>query len=217
VGVSLKQWGIDEFAVKAIKRKARQLIGIAGLNRSDREDLEQELAIELLSGLRNYDPSKGPREAFIAKLLTDKTSKLLRHRLAERRFYGRESFSLNDTTVDEDGHCIQRSETISAEDRANDVSRPESSDDVLARLDLEEAVSNLPAELRSLYNLLQRSSLTEAAQQLGLPISTAWDRVEKLRAALRAAGAYEDSGFLPESRGSTGDDPTEHSAQEGSR
>jgi len=40
--------GLDEFAVKLIKRKARQLAGRAGFLQADRQDLEQEMAMDLL-------------------------------------------------------------------------------------------------------------------------------------------------------------------------
>ena len=41
--------GIDAYAADLIRHKARQLVGKAGLTENDRQDLEQELMIDLLS------------------------------------------------------------------------------------------------------------------------------------------------------------------------
>jgi len=203
VGASLKQWGIDEVAAKLIKRKARHAIGKAGLNRSDREDLEQDLVVELLAWLPKYDPSKASRETFIATVLDSKISNILRHRRADMRYCGREEFSLNETIDDGDGRDVARAETLSTES----AQRYESPDDVLARIDMEEAVSKLPAGLRALYDQLQQLPLSEAAQRLGIPLSTAWSQLLKLRAALRAAGVCEEFHFPSESEASAGHDP----------
>ncbi len=46
--------GIDAYAVRLIKYKARQLIGQAGFTPSDREDIEQELIFDL--DIRVYNP-----------------------------------------------------------------------------------------------------------------------------------------------------------------
>ena len=45
--------GIDDYAVRLIKHKARQLIGSAGFTESDRDDLEQDLMLDLLRLIDN--------------------------------------------------------------------------------------------------------------------------------------------------------------------
>jgi len=49
--------GLDEYAVKLIKHKARQLVGRAGFVDADRHDLEQDMVIDLLRRLPRFDPT----------------------------------------------------------------------------------------------------------------------------------------------------------------
>jgi len=43
-----------------IRRKARQLVGIAGLTAADRPDLEQELALIVFLRSAKFDPNRRP-------------------------------------------------------------------------------------------------------------------------------------------------------------
>ena len=61
--------GLDDFAVKLIKRKARQLAGRVGFLHADRQDLEQEMALDLLLRLPHFDPTLATRETFVARLI----------------------------------------------------------------------------------------------------------------------------------------------------
>ena len=48
MGFDKRYEGIDEYAVRIIKYKARQLVGRVGFTESDREDLEQEMILDLI-------------------------------------------------------------------------------------------------------------------------------------------------------------------------
>ena len=61
--------GIDEYAVQIIKFKAKQLVGRVGLTDSDREDLEQEMILDLLQRLPKYNPDRAQRNTFIARVV----------------------------------------------------------------------------------------------------------------------------------------------------
>ena len=58
MGFDNRYEGIDEYAVRIIKHKARQLVGRAGFTESDREDLEQEMMLDLLRRLPKFDPKR---------------------------------------------------------------------------------------------------------------------------------------------------------------
>ena len=58
MGFDKRYKGIDEYAVRIIKYKARQLVGRVGFTESDREDLEQEMILDLLQRLPKYDPAR---------------------------------------------------------------------------------------------------------------------------------------------------------------
>ena len=57
MGVDNSDDGIDPYAAGLIRFKARQLVGQAGFTASDRNDLEQDLILDLLRRLPKYDPN----------------------------------------------------------------------------------------------------------------------------------------------------------------
>ena len=57
--------GIDGYAADLIRHKARQLVGKAGLTEDDRQDLEQELMIDLLGRMKHFNPAKGKKTTFM--------------------------------------------------------------------------------------------------------------------------------------------------------
>jgi len=65
--------GIDEYAVQLIKYKARQLVGRVGFTESDRDDLEQELMLDLLRRLPKYNVSGQETTSFRLASLGGKT------------------------------------------------------------------------------------------------------------------------------------------------
>ena len=75
--------GIDEYAVQLIRYKARQLVGRVGFTESDRDDLEQELMLDLLRRLPKYNPDRAQRNTFIARVVEHKIATIIR--IAESR------------------------------------------------------------------------------------------------------------------------------------
>src|SRR5262249_42598198 len=61
----------DDFARRLIRRKARQLVGRAGLRFQDVPDIEHEIAVRLLQGLRWFDPNRAPRDPFVTHLVSN--------------------------------------------------------------------------------------------------------------------------------------------------
>ncbi len=61
--------GIDKYAVWLVRRRARYLVGKAGFTEDDREDLEQEMIIDLLRRLPQFNSSRAQRKTFIAKVI----------------------------------------------------------------------------------------------------------------------------------------------------
>ncbi len=61
MGFDKHDHGIDPYAIRLIKYKARTLVGKAGFTASDREDLEQELILDLLHRLPRYDRNRAQR------------------------------------------------------------------------------------------------------------------------------------------------------------
>jgi len=60
---------LTEYAESSIRVKARQLTRRPEFNRSDREDLEQELWLALLSQAGQYDPKRASLHTFIDRVV----------------------------------------------------------------------------------------------------------------------------------------------------
>jgi len=184
VGTSARSDGIDEYAVWLIKHKAQRLIGRVGLTESDREDVEQELALDLLSRLPEYDATRGLRSAFVGQIINHKVAQLIRDRRRKKRDCRCRACSLDDPPEQEDGSTIPREEIIAQDDYdllMSKHSRPEI-ERLDLRLDVSAVVSRLPADQQDLAARLMHQSITEAARALGVSRSTLYsNEVKHLR------------------------------------
>jgi len=190
MGYKNRYQGIDDYALQLIKYKARQLVGRVGFTESDREDLEQEMVLDLLRRLPKFDPKRAGRNTFIARIVEHKVATIIEAQKAGMRDYRLCSYSLNDRLEDEEGRSIERMETIDQEDylrRTGKLSRPMSELRNLS-IDLRSAVQTLPPELRELCKRLQTESVTEISRDTGIPRGTIYESIKKLRAIFEDAG-----------------------------
>ncbi len=190
MGYENRYQGIDDYAVQLIKYKARQLVGRVGFTESDREDLEQEMVLDLLRRLPKFDPKRAGRNTFIARVVEHKVATIIEAQKAGMRDYRLCSCSLNDRLEDKEGRSIERMETIDQEDylrRTGKLSRPMSELRNLS-IDLRSAVQTLPPELRELCKRLQTESVTEISRDTGIPRGTIYESIKKLRAIFEDAG-----------------------------
>ena len=190
MGYENRYQGIDDYAVQLIKYKARQLVGRVGFTESEREDLQQEMVLDLLRRLPKFDPKRAGRNTFIARIVEHKVATIIEAQKAGMRDYRLCSCSLNDRLEDEEGRSIERMETIDQEDylrRTVKLSRPMSELRNLS-IDLRSAVQALPPELRGLCKRLQTESVTEISRDTGIPRGTIYESIKKLRAIFKDAG-----------------------------
>ncbi len=182
--------GIDPYAVRLIKYKARQLIGKAGFTASDRDDLEQELILDLLRRLPKFNPKRAQLNTFIARVVEHKIASLIEARKAGIRDYRRCPFSLNDRFEDEEGRSVERVDTFDQEDyllRTGAQSRP--SDELSAlTIDVAAVVKTLPPELRELCRRLKAESVTEISRDTDVPRGTIYEGIKRLREIFEDAG-----------------------------
>src|SRR5262245_37171963 len=110
---------IDDFARKLIRRQARRLIEKFSLPRSDREDLEQDLTLEVLRRLRHIQDSQGEVDnsrGFLTTLVRRGALNLIKHRIARKRHLPK-CKSLSDTMRGPDGRRVERGQTIESAQR----------------------------------------------------------------------------------------------------
>ena len=182
--------GIDPYAVRLIKYKARRLIGQAGFTASDREDIEQELVFDLLRRFPKYNPKRAQLNTFIARVVEHRVATLIEARKAGIRDYRRCPFSLNDRFEDADGRSVERVDTFDQEDyllRTGAQSRPSDELSALA-IDVAAVLETLPPELRELCRRLKAESVTEISRDTGVPRGTIYESIKKLREIFEDAG-----------------------------
>ena len=183
--------GIGDYAAWLIRYKARQLIGSAGLTKSDLEDIEQELILDLLQRLPKYDSDKAGYKTFIARVVDHRIATIIEERTAGLRDWRLCITSLNDIVPLEEGVCGERLEAYDIDEylrRTGRLSR-NSAERLELSIDLGSVVASLKPELRMLCERLKTDSVTEISRDTGIPRTTLYGRIEELR------NLFEDSGL----------------------
>jgi RNA polymerase sigma-70 factor (ECF subfamily) len=174
--------GVGEYARRLIREKAKGLIGRYGFTKSDREDLEQELTLDLLRRLPDYDPERARRTTFSARVVEHRIASIIEHREAARRDWRRCRRSLNEPIENQDGESAELGETFDADGRTRaDLSE--------LRLDLAGVLDGLPEQLRQVCRetMAGRTPL-ELARDFGVDRRTITRWKAQLRQRFRDAG-----------------------------
>ncbi len=190
MGFENRYEGIDPYAVRIIRHKARRLVGQVGFTESDRQDLEQELMMDLLYHLPKYDPKLSQRNTFITRVVEHKASTIIEGRKAGLRDYRLCNCSLNERVENEEGDSVERMETIDQEDyfrRTGRLSRPLSEIRDLA-LDTRKALDSLSPELRELCCRLQTDTVLEISREKVIPRWRIYESLKELREIFEDAG-----------------------------
>jgi RNA polymerase sigma factor (sigma-70 family) len=146
----------DAQARKLIRTLANSVIGKYGFRRGDRDDIEQELALDLCQRSATFDETRSDRRSFVTSILRNKLRSLIR---ANRRLKRQ---------CTEDDDLLDR-----IPDGAHRHYAPPRVGDDLAQLELQLDVATimdkLPPDLRELCEQLQVcDSPHAAARRLGL-------------------------------------------------
>ena len=182
--------GIDEYAFRFIRRKAKQLVGQPGFNKSEREDLEQEMMLDLLQRMPKFNPDLAQQNTFIAHVVDHKVIKIIEARKAGKRDYRLDAYSLNEGKKNEDGRHIEHIQNLDQDGYLLRVGKASHSLEELGELsvDIEKIISDLPQDLRNLCRRLQYETVTEISRDTGIPRTTIYDSIKKLRNMLVKMG-----------------------------
>lgn len=167
-------------------RAARWLLHHASLHPQDREDICQDLLLDLLIRIRSFDPDRGTLSAFAGTCFTHRASRLRRRARRENAhrhpvslnapLRGADGLTLGDTLSDADGYCAwagQPTDAIAAAER---------------RLDVERAVGSLPSAAVPLCVALAERTPHELAEAGQSPRTSLYRHIHAIRLDLLAAG-----------------------------
>lgn len=167
---------------------AGKIVRQLGLPAHDREDIRQDLLLDLIARLPAFDPVRGSLGAFANTVFVHRAYRISRRAAHERRMFGRQPVSTDDpidgATGMTRGDCIAEEDGLPAlfgqpTDRAAAVER---------RLDLEWALGMLrPAQIALCAALHDRTPTTLGEAAPG-GRSGVYRRVRDLRLALTAVG-----------------------------
>jgi len=196
MGIGNRYDGIDEFAIRLIKKRARQLIGSAGFTPSDVPDLEQELAMDLLTRLPKFQEGRAHRKSFIAVAIKHKAATLVEWRKAAKRDYRKVAFSLDQVFTDEDGKKSDGYDRLDDEKLADPYdggacTQQDQAEKVALWIDLDRVLQELSPELRQLCKLLSDLPVSEVARRTGLSRDTIYRRIKTLRETFESEGLRE--------------------------
>jgi RNA polymerase sigma factor (sigma-70 family) len=140
---------LDPRLAQLIRFEVRTLIGRYGFTISDREDLQQDLALHLIEQMSGHDPGRGKIATFADRILRNRVVGIVRHRCAGKRH-----------------RRVERP----LEDAANVPDRGEA--ELLRqhrlKLDLDQALSRLPQELADAAALFKECGEAEMVRRTGL-------------------------------------------------
>jgi RNA polymerase sigma factor (sigma-70 family) len=176
-----------DYATRYAQHKAKQLSGHFGYNASDQADIVQDLLLDLVERWPNYDPERGTPETFIRHIIWCNVSALIEQKRALKRQFDYEASPIDESVEDE----------VTANFRTASPRRIDQEYVALAT-DVAAVMERLSADERELCERLQSQSISKVARDLGIPRSTLFDRVKKLRSEFEEANVHDY--FQPEFR-----------------
>ncbi len=181
----------DEYELTLIKIKSAKLIGKVGFLPDELEDIRQEIILDLLERLPNYDPAKSARHTFINDIVDNRIADMIEERKAAKRDYHFAPTSLDAATVNENG--TRNIDFESATEKTlpwnrgiqmlSDFELFELRDDIIRVLE------KLPPNLLDICILLMQDNICTVAAETGIPKSTLIDHLKKIR------NHFENSGL----------------------
>lgn len=180
---------LDSCTLAFIQYKARQVSRRAPFTPSDKGDIEQDLALDLMMRSALFNRSKGCWRGFVLLVVDNKIHSMVQARKTRCRDYRLITCSLDEELPAGQGEKTQRHEIVST-DRFDPRFREKEDARDLA-IDMADALKALPADLQSLCLRLQRESITDIARDMGVHRDRIYRLISQARAHLIERGLNE--------------------------
>ena len=159
---------VDPFVIQQAEIRASRLIGSHGFTRDDWDDLRQDLLLDYLERLPQFDRDRGDLRGFMFGVVRHRAAQLVTRQ--RRRVQ-----SAPDGSTESDG-SRHRHAVVNYD----------------LRLDVEAAVSRLPEHLRTIAQMLSDRTPREVSRATGKSRSRVYQMIGEIRAA------FVDAGVTPE-------------------
>ncbi len=180
----------DKFTARFIRSKVRKLIGLAGFTESDRADLLQDFALDLLQRRKNFNPKTANWEAFVVVVCENRYATILEHRQAKVRSQEREARSLSQPIRDGEGNLTNLGATLPDSQSGKRTGRYRRSDQDASDLahDVATVLEQMPPMMRKVCEIVMRDSKAAAARELGISQGKLYEILGRVRARFEKAG-----------------------------
>lgn len=177
---------------KSIRQKVLRIIRRQRAKCLDPDEAVQEVCLRLLQRAEAIRSGGVPWELAIATIAEQAVGNLLRDHRAEKRG-GQRVLSLNVTVETSDEVCVQLGDTIEQRERDARLGLRTRSDQETLDLafDLAAMVAKQSRKVQETAELLKTRSPSEIEAETGVPASTIYDRMRRLRAAFEQEGMRE--------------------------
>jgi len=185
---------------RLITSKAERLVGHYRFTESDREEIEQQIALQVVRKRATVPEARAQHLGFLITLVQHAVADIIEARKASNRDYRREDGSLDQWSQDASGEWELRGETITEDDAARRVGRPSMSggDQHDLAMDLADAASRLAPQLREIFEkYAELGSPRKVAKAVGVHHSTVYEALKQIKEHFLAAGLTI---YLPQSR-----------------
>jgi RNA polymerase sigma-70 factor, ECF subfamily len=188
--MSPEDWLLNDQVSSLIRHVAHALSRSTGFSASDREDIEQEIRIDLLKKVTKFDPSRSSPCTFAARVIQS-NKKSMRRAIRRQKRDATDQVSI-DAIMDDGrgGNPTTLAQTIEESDgrRHTGQRMPNATELHQLKLDVAEANINLPAELRQMAALLSHVRPFVAAHVMGVSRRSVAQFMETLRECYEARG-----------------------------
>jgi RNA polymerase sigma factor (sigma-70 family) len=173
-----------------IRGKVNQFFGQAGFQ--DRQDVEQEVALQVLGALQLFEEERGHRNSFVSAVAERALISILRRKRAAKRDYRRVCSLSVTVNIREEGP-VELAQTISDHEVENRTGSAKRSQQELTELamDMAEVIGSLPEPWRELAERRKCQTMREIAQAMDVPRTTLNERIAELRQVFQQAGLRE--------------------------
>lgn len=192
--------GLGTQGARLIREKAREIARLNGFQSHEVEDIEQNLATEAIRRLARFNPARGSRESFVARVIDHAFTDIVTKRWSESVAPIRRQVSLNALVPDheEADDDDEFSEATELDAPAERGFLPEYIRQEL-RIDLACVMEKLPPDLREIVDLLSKGYRHLEIQALkGLSKQAYWRGIHKIRQLFTSASI---SDYLGRKRG----------------